>query len=114
MIELMYHKIIKYYDRCSVLKVTPMLKKLKTITLATFLVFVTGSQAPAWEPISRGSASKRENRKVGRASRSALPGSSLVTSRIFAINPKMRTRQCRFPTIDRVRETALPSPPFLS
>ena len=35
---------------------------------------LTGSQAPAWEPISRGSASERENRKVGRASRSALPG----------------------------------------
>jgi hypothetical protein len=44
MIELMYHKIIKYYDRCSVLKVIPMLKELKTITLATFLVLGTAKQ----------------------------------------------------------------------
>lgn len=57
MIELMYHKIIKYYDRCSVLKVIPMLKELKTITLATLLVLGTaklGSSEPLPSPNNQG------------------------------------------------------------
>ena len=57
MIELMYHKIIKYYDRYSVLKVIPMLKELKTITLATLLVLGTaklGSTAPLPSPNNQG------------------------------------------------------------